>query len=157
MKKNSQLPGLSEVCGYSFTSPEVLQRALRRKAFCQEQGLSDDLHMDALATLGDAVIELQILTRLVQEGGTDKGEISVRKMDLVNMSVLRQAAEKIHLKEYVSWGNGEMRNHIWTSGRVLAECMEALIGAVFLDGGLDSSGHVMEKVGLFPESPGKNL
>ena len=144
-------PDIRDVIGYSFTSPDILRRAMQRKAYCLENGLPDNSHMDGLATLGDAVIELQILTRLVKGGGYDKGEISVKKMDLVNMSILRQAAEKIHLREYISWGNGEKRNHIWTSGRVLAECTEALVGAVYLDGGLSSSERVMENLGLFPK------
>ncbi len=145
------LPGLSDITGYSFRDPQILKRALTRKAFCQEQNYSEGMHMDAFATLGDAVIELHILSALVRDGGSDKGEISVRKMDLVNMSMLRQVAERIRMDQYVSWGNGEKRNHIWTSGRVLAECIEALIGAVFIDGGYDSAGRVMEKIGLTPE------
>ncbi len=107
--------------------------------------------MDALATLGDAVIELLILTRLVQEGGSDKGGISVQKMDLVNMSALRQAAVRVGLDRFVAWGIGEERNHIWTSGRVLAECVEALVGASYLDGGLPAASVVMKNLGLFPD------
>jgi ribonuclease III len=150
MHRSSNLPDLEEVIGYSFISSDILVRGLSRKAYCQEQG-QDSPHMDALATLGDAVIELQILTRLVEVGGSDKGEISVKKMDLVNMSILRKAGESIHLHEYINWGIGEKRMHIWSSGRVLAECIEALVGAVYLDGGLYAAGTVMQNIGLFPE------
>lgn len=141
-------PDISDVIGYSFLSPDLLERALNRKAYCQEMGFSDNDHMDALATLGDAVIELLILTRLVASGESNKGEISIRKMDLVNMSNLRRAAEEIHLSEYVHWGIGERRMHIWTSGRVLAECIESLIGAVYLDGGLIAAERVMDNLAL---------
>jgi len=150
MFNHADRPDLEEVIGYSFADPGILNRALSRKAYCQEQGYADTGHMDALATLGDAVIELLILTRLVEQGGSDKGEISVEKMDLVNMSILRRAGETIHLHEYIHWGNGERRMHIWSSGRVLAECIEALVGAVYQDGGLSAAGHVMENIGLFP-------
>lgn len=150
MQSPAELPKMDEVIGYTFISSDIRERGLTRKAYCQEGGLPDDRHMDALATLGDAVIELHVLTRLVQEGGCDKGEISVRKMDLVNMSILRRAGEEIHLSEYIRWGKGELRMHIWTSGRVLAECIEALVGAVYLDGGLNAAGKVMDTLGLFP-------
>lgn len=143
---------LQEMIGYTFHDPAPLLRSLTRKAFALEQNLPDDHHMDALATLGDAVIELLILTRLVTAGGYDKGIISVQKMDLVNMSVLRQAAEGMNLHLYVRWGNGEVRSHIWTSGRVLAECFEALIGAVYLDGGLYAAEIVMNGLDLLPSS-----
>ena len=156
MFNHADRPDLEEVIGHTFAAPGILNRALSRKAYCQEQGHPDTGHMDALATLGDAVIELLILTRLVEQGGSDKGEISVKKMDLVNMSILRRAGETIHLHEYIHWGNGENRMHIWSSGRVLAECIEALVGAVYLDGGLSAAGHVMDNIGLFPtETEGK--
>ena len=150
MSEYPDQPGLEEVIGYTFISRAILERALSRKAYAQEQGFPETAHMDALATLGDAVIELQILTRLVEDGGYDKGDISVRKMDQVNMSILRRAGETIHLHEYIHWGNGEKRMHIWSSGRVLAECIEALIGAVYQDGGLYTAGQVMDTIGLFP-------
>ena len=94
--------------------PDILERALSRKAYCQEQGHPESDHMDALATLGDAVIELHILTRLVEGGGCDKGEISVKKMDLVNMSILRRAGRKQFI--FMSIFTGEMVRGICISG-----------------------------------------
>lgn len=143
---------LEELSGYTFLDKKLLLRALTRLAYCKEQGLPDDAHLDALATLGDAVIELIILTRLVTGGEHDKGSVSLKKMDLVNMSVLRDAAKSIHLEEYVRWGKGESRMHVWTSGRVLAECMEAFAGAVYLDGGIDAAEKVLASFSLLPSS-----
>ncbi len=142
---------LERVTGYSFRDKSLLLRALTRLAYSKERGLAEDSHLDALATLGDAVIELIILTRLVKGGEHDKGMVSVRKMDLVNMSVLRDAARSIHLEQYVRWGKGEARMHVWTSGRVLAECMEAFAGALYLDGGIDAAEEVLERLSLLPD------
>jgi len=142
---------LERITGYTFRDKSLLLRALTRLAYSKEQGLSEDSHLDALATLGDAVIELIILTRLVKGGEHDKGAISLKKMDLVNMSVLRDAARSIHLEQYVRWGKGEARMHVWTSGRVLAECMEAFAGALYLDGGIDAAEEVLERLSLLPE------
>lgn len=97
---------LERITGYSFRDKSLLLRALTRLAYSKEQGLSEDSHLDALATLGDAVIELIILARLVKGGEHDKGAVSLKKMDLVNMSVLRDAARSIHLEQYVRWGKG---------------------------------------------------
>ena len=142
---------LERITGYSFRDKSLLLRALTRLAYSKEQGLSEDSHLDARATLGDAVIELIILTRLVKGGEHDKGAVSLKKMDLVNMSVLREAARSIHLEQYVRWGKGEARMHVWTSGRVLAECMEAFAGALYLDGGIDAAEEVLERLSLLPE------
>ena len=144
---------LQAVIGYRFTDIKLLQRALTRYAWAKEQNLSADAHMDALATLGDAVIELVVLDTLVHAGITEKGEISKIKMNFVNMSVLRGLAEQMQLHEFVFWGKGESRMQIWTSGRVLAECLEALIGAVYLDGSLAGAKTVLENCEFFKTIP----
>ena len=59
------------------------------------------------------------------------------------MSVLRNKAEELTLHEYIRWGRGEEKQHVWTSGRVLAECVEALAGAVYLDGGIKAAREVL--------------
>jgi ribonuclease-3 len=66
----------------------------------------------------------------------------------VNMTRLRGLAEDLDLEEYVRWGKGEAAQAVWTSGRVLAECMEALIGAIYLDGGMSAAASVLRRLGL---------
>jgi ribonuclease-3 len=139
---------LEESIGYRFTDRGLLERALTRLAYSHEQQLPAGAHMDALAVLGDAVIELVAIQVVIASGEYDKGVITTRKMDLVNMSVLRRTAESIGLMQYIRWGKGEAEQHIWTSGRVLAECFEALAGAVFLDGGVIAATQMMRHTGL---------
>jgi len=142
-----ELGRLEEILGYTFQDRDLLQRALTRRARAQEEDSPDSgRHMDALATLGDAVIDTAVLESLYTAGVFDKGEISVAKMNLVNMSSLRGLAESAGLVDYVLWGKGEAHQHVWTSGRVLAECMEALCGAVYLDGGMDAVKKVLKKL-----------
>ncbi|MBT8508506.1 ribonuclease III [Methanomicrobiaceae archaeon CYW5] len=138
---------LEKVIGYTFRDPALLRRALTRRARAQEDDSPDsEGHMDALATLGDAVIDTVVLESLYAAGIADKGEMSVAKMNMVNMSSLRGLAESIGLSDYVLWGKGERHQHVWTSGRVLAECMEALCGAVYLDGGMDAVRNVLKRL-----------
>ncbi|MDR2855888.1 MAG: ribonuclease III [Methanomicrobiales archaeon] len=146
---------LQAVIGYQFHDVRLLERALTRYALSKEQNLGADAHMDVLATLGDAVIELIVLDTLVHAGVTEKGEISKIKMNCVNMSVLRALAERISLQQSVYWGKGETNMQIWTSGRVLAECMEAVIGAAYLDGGIIAAKAVLQKCGFFKTIPKK--
>ena len=136
---------LEEIIGYTFQDRAILMRALPRRAWAQEVDAPDSgRHMDALATLGDAVIDTVVLESLCAAGVADKGDISVAKMNMVNMSSLRGLAESIGLVDYVLWGKGERHQHVWTSGRVLAECMEALCGAIYLDGGMDAVQNVLK-------------
>lgn len=139
---------LQELLSYSFRNPELLERAVTRFAYAKEMGLAPGAHMDALATLGDAVIDVVVLESLVLKGDVDKGVISAKKMDLVNMSQLRRLAEMLSLHRYVRWGKGEREQHIWTSGRVLAECMESLVGAIYLDGGIAAAKSVLRHIGF---------
>jgi len=139
---------LEERIGYAFTDRTLLLRALTRLAYALETGLPPAAHMDALATLGDAVINVVVVEAVVAGGAHDKGAITNRKMNLVNMSRLRALAEGIDLAGYVRWGKGEASQRVWTSGRVLAECLEALIGAVYLDGGMEAAAGVLRRLGL---------
>jgi ribonuclease-3 len=142
-------PGeIEERIGYTFNDRTLLERALTRLAYALEGGLPADAHMDALATLGDAVINVAVVEAVVAGGAHDKGAISNRKMNLVNMTRLRSLAEDLVLADYVRWGKGEAAQRVWTSGRVLAECLEALIGAVYLDGGMSAAAGVLRRLGL---------
>jgi ribonuclease III len=144
----TRIEALEERIGYRFADRAHPGRALTRLAYAAEQHLRDDQDMDALATLGDAVIDLLVIDDLLRGGVTRKGEITVSKVRVVNMSVLRAVAESLDLAPLVLWGKGEEAQQVWISGRVLAECCEAVVGAVFLDGGLIAAEEVLRKLGL---------
>lgn len=132
--------------GYTFSNEELLLHALTRTAYARENELSMSETMDALAVLGDAVLDLIVIRKLIEEGEFDKGEITRKKIELVNMTVVRRLAEDIGLPEYMRWGKGELRMQIWTSGRVSAECFEALMGAAYLDGGIKASAAILDHI-----------
>lgn len=135
-----------ERIGYSFENEDFLVHALTRTAFARENNISLAYTMDYLAVLGDAVIEILTIEDIIASGVTEKGEITRQKIDRVNMSALRRIGEELELPDLVLWGKGEISMHIWTSGRVLAECFEALMGAVYMDGGMTAARVVFERV-----------
>jgi len=137
---------LYEKIGYTFRNVDLLTHALTRTAYARENELSMHDTMDSLAVLGDAVLDLIVICRLIRDGEFDKGEITRKKIDLVNMTVVRRLAEEIGLPEYMKWGKGELRMQIWTSGRVSAECFEALMGAAYLDGGVEAARSILDHV-----------
>ena len=148
--KQKSLSLLESALNYHFNSTDFLIRALTRYAYAGEHDLSSDAHMDAFATLGDAVIDLLVIESVLLCGETEKGIITIKKMDMVNMSVLRDIGKNLDLEKFVFWGKGEVIQHVWTSGRVLAECVEAIIGAVYLDGDMISCRCVLKHLGLIP-------
>jgi|LSQX01.1.fsa_nt_gb ribonuclease-3 len=138
--------------GYTFTNEDLLLHALTRTAYARENELPMSETMDSLAVLGDAVLDLIVIRKLIEDGEFDKGEITRKKIDLVNMTVVRRLAEDIGLPAYMRWGKGELRMQIWTSGRVSAECFEALMGAAYLDGGVEASAAILDHLWT-PEKP----
>lgn len=129
---------LCAALGYTFVNPSLLEDALTRVAYARETGLDLRHTMDRYAVLGDAVLDVAIVEDLLEAGEHDKGDITQKKINSVNMTVFRRIAESIRLPEYVHWGKGELRMRIWESGRVSAECFEAVVGAAYLDGGMDA-------------------
>jgi len=140
---------LEDALGYRFQDRTLLSRAMTRLAAAKEENCDDDRSMDALATLGDAAIDVVVLEHLIAGGMESKGELSRNKMNMVNMTVLRQFAESFDLHRYVTWGKGESKQGIWQSGRVLAECMEAVCGAAYLDGGITAVRTILVHLGFF--------
>ena len=138
---------LYDTIGYTFGCEELLRSALTRVAYAGENGIPKKNTMDRFAVLGDAALDTVIIESLLEAGEDDKGEITAKKISLVNMSVFRSIAESIHLPEYVYWGRGEEKTRIWENGRVAAECLEAVVGAVYLDGGMDAARAVWDKIG----------
>lgn len=146
---NRSLEYFQKKIGYNFSDESLLLRALIRHAYGKENNLPKEDYMDAYATLGDAVIDVVVIMHIMQRGEHEKGIISIKKSDLVNMTRLRNLAELLGLQNYVFWGKGEKQQHIWTSGRVLAECIEAVSGAIFLDGGISAVEEFLTYVGFF--------
>ena len=140
---------LEDALGYNFEDYALLTRAITRFAAAKEDGQGNGCSMDALATLGDAVIDVVVLEHLIADGMESKGELSLTKMNMVNMTVLRRLAESIDLQRYVKWGQGEYGQEIWRSGRVLAECMEAVCGAAYLEGGTAAVQRILVHLGFF--------
>lgn len=146
---NSPYDELENALGYRFRNRDLLSRAMTRLAAAKEEGRGDGCAMDGLATLGDAALDVVVLEHLIAGGMESKGELSLTKMNMVNMTVLRRLAESIDLHRYVRWGKGESGQEIWRSGRVLAECMEAVCGAAYLDGGTAAVQRILVHLGFF--------
>ncbi|HJJ36443.1 MAG TPA: ribonuclease III [Methanocorpusculum sp.] len=139
---------LCAALGYTFRQPSLLEDALTRVSYALENAI-DPLHtMDRYAVLGDAVLDVVIVEHLLEAGEHDKGDITQKKINSVNMAVFRRIAESIRLPDYVHWGKGELRMRIWESGRVSAECFEAVAGAAYLDGGMDAVRTIVRAVVL---------
>jgi dsRNA-specific ribonuclease len=147
---------LESIINYNFRDPSLRTRAITRKAYVNDMGptAADGRILDneALATLGDGVIDLIVLTFLEPEHH-EKGPFTQAKEDYVNHDKLTKiaVADDVNLMNCMLIGNCET----WTDGQGPGESLESVIGAIYLD--CYKSGHdgikvceaVLEKIGLF--------
>jgi len=138
MNSDSQLDELESRLGYVFGDRGLVRRALVHRSLVNESELDATDSNERLEFLGDAALELAATSYLFQRYPDRlEGELSSARAALVNLRSLAKRAEGIELAEFVSTGAGD----ILTGGRsretVVGRTYEALIGAIFVDGGLN--------------------
>ena len=127
-----------EILGYKFASPELLERALTHGSWLNENVPSDTPIRDneRLEFLGDSVLGLVIADWLFENHpDLDEGDMTQMKHRLVSTVTLARLAEKNGLGGLVRVSKGEERSGGRKKTALLANTMEAVIGAVFLDAG----------------------
>ncbi|MCF6290096.1 MAG: ribonuclease III [Desulfobacterales bacterium] len=144
-KNRQRLAALEARLDYRFKEPILLQRALIHSSFAFEQGMAGQDN-ETLEFLGDAVLDLAVGLLLFQKYPKLKeGELTRLRAALVNEAGLAGMARGIGLGETIFLGKGEDA----TSGRqkpsILSGSYEALIGAIFLDSGYDTTAALVER------------
>jgi len=150
----SDVSELQERIGYAFLNPQLLEQALTHSSLAFEQGTvpSDSFDNEQLEFLGDAVVGLIAADSLYRRYPELKeGELTRLRAGLVSRQHLGQVALKLELGEALLLGKGEE----WSGGRkkgaLLANCLEAVIGAIYLDGGLEAARVFVEKWVVEPD------
>ena len=132
----SDLKKFQELIGYTFKNEQLLKQALTHSSYANEKHLKKLSDNERLEFLGDAVLEVVSSEFLFQNyPNLTEGELTKFRASIVCEPTLAACTECIHLGEYLFLGKGEDR----TGGRkrksVLSDAMEAIIGAIYLDGG----------------------
>jgi ribonuclease-3 len=117
--------------GYRFSDIELLRRALTHRSY----GAS---HNERLEFLGDSVLNCVVALELYGRfPSLDEGDLSRLRANLVNQPSLAAAAQKLGFGEHLRLGEGELRSGGARRPSMLADAVEAVVGAVFLDGGFE--------------------
>lgn len=145
-KKVSQVSPLQveKEIGYSFTDKNLLEQALIHSSFAyehQEKKISDN---EVLEFLGDSVVGLIVADYFYQlYPNLSEGELSKLKSFAASTSSLSQLAKNIGLDKAISLGKGEEKSGGRRKATILAGAFEALIGAVYLDGGFEEAKRIL--------------
>ena len=131
------LEGFCLRIGYQFTDLELLRRALTHRSY----GTS---HNERVEFLGDGVVNCVVALELFERfPRLDEGELSRLRANIVNQSSLAAAAQQFAFGELLRLGEGELKSGGARRPSILADSAEAVIGAVFLDGGFEAARQVV--------------
>ena len=141
----SNLIELEQKIQYTFKDKAVLEESLRHSSFVNEQVLPGMRDNERLEFLGDAVLSLivgHLLMRHYPE--LREGELSRMRARLVNEDQLAAVARQCDLGAHIMLGKGELQTNGYNKSSILADTFEALLAAVYLDGGFDAVFRLIE-------------
>jgi ribonuclease III len=124
---------------YQFRDPALLNLALTHPSVAHEQGRATQ-HNQRLEFLGDAVLGLALTRELYEKfPSVSEGPLTKARAQMINRRTLAEQARQIGLRDHLILGRGEEANHGRSRASALADAFEALIGAIFLDGGFEEA------------------
>lgn len=134
------LAALEERLQYKFRSGELLQQAVTHRS----HGI---VHNERLEFLGDSVLNCVVAQLLfLKYARLDEGDLSRLRANLVKQQSLSEIAERLGLSDFLRLGEGEMKSGGFRRPSILADTMEAVFGAVFVDGGFEGAREVIGRL-----------
>lgn len=132
--------GLEEKIKYNFKDENILEEALTHRSYLHDNPKWKTSHNERLEFLGDAVLELGVTRVLYQKyPNNPEGELTGIRAALVNRMMLFSVAEDIGIKPFLHLSRGEAKNGERAKEAILANSVEALIGAIYIDGGIEKA------------------
>jgi ribonuclease-3 len=133
-------PALETALGYRFREGHLLQTALTHRSFA-------GTHNERLEFLGDSVLNCAVADLLYAAfPAATEGELSRLRANLVNQDALHRVAQTLSLGQYLRLGEGEVQSGGRHRPSVLADALEAILGAVFLDSGFAEAAAIVRRL-----------
>ncbi|MFH1060920.1 MAG: ribonuclease III [Pseudomonadota bacterium] len=140
-----QLQQLAARLGHEFADPGLLHAALCHSSYVHEHVEEAEGSNERLEYLGDAVLELIVTDLLFRRfPAASEGQLSKARSGVVNESRLAATARSLDLGGYLLLGRGEEAQHGQEKPSILADALEAMVAAVYLDGGLEAARFVVQ-------------
>jgi ribonuclease III len=136
---------LEEKIGINFKNKNLLLTALTHRSYLNENPSWKLDHNERLEFLGDAVLELVVTEDLYVKYQNPEGELTNWRAALVNATMLAQLSAEFNLNDYIFMSRGEAKDTGRARQYILANAMEALIGAIYLDQGYDVTAGFIQK------------
>ena len=139
--------------GFEFKNTDFLKEALTHRSYLNENPAWTHPHNERLEFLGDAVIELIITEELFKKfPASPEGDLTSLRAALVNANMLSEISAKLDFGDFLLLSRGEAKDRGRARQYILANAFEAVVGAIYLDGGYDKAKKFLDK-NLLPELP----
>lgn len=137
---------LENKLGYPFKNKSLLIRALTRKDAVEKNQANHNLgHQQIFSTLGDAILKAILVHQLIDSGCDTAEKITDEKKEIENRGTLASISKELMIGKFMLMSNGESIQQANEKPTPLAETLEAVIGAIYLDDGYDSCKKVIKK------------
>ena len=134
------LKDLEAVIGYKFRNISLLQNALTHSSYANERWHNSLLSNERLEFLGDSILGMLVAEYLFRTfPDRPEGELTRMRADMVCEKTLAAVANSIHLGDHLLLGHGEEQGGGRSRNSILADAMESVIAACFLDGGMEAA------------------
>jgi ribonuclease-3 len=129
-----KLDKIQKLLNYKFRQVELLEQALTHRSY------SHSCNNERLEFLGDSVLGLVISENIyAREPEATEGQLSRLRASLIKQEALAQVARDMNLGDYINLGGGELKSGGFSRSSILCDTLEAIIGAIYLDGGFDAA------------------
>ncbi|TAL91478.1 MAG: ribonuclease III [Candidimonas sp.] len=152
----TSLASLESALDYQFHDGALLEQAVTHRSHSAH-------HNERLEFLGDSVLNFVVAALLFKRfSKIDEGDLSRSRANLVKQSSLAEIAQRLSLSQYLRLGEGELKSGGFRRPSILADAVEAIFGAVFLDSGFESAQKVIARqyapilVNIDPKTLGKD-
>jgi ribonuclease-3 len=137
MAQNDALRSLCQRLEYTFNNSALLEQALTHRS-------AASINNERLEFLGDGILNFVIAARLFEQyPDVQEGDLSRLRANLVNKDTLADIARMLQLGDYINLGSGELKSGGRRRDSILADAVESIFGAVFLDSGFDTCRHLI--------------
>jgi ribonuclease-3 len=139
MKMRKKIDELEKKIKVNFKDKDLLKQALIHRSYLNENPSETLNHNERLEFLGDAVLELVVTDYLYENYSNPEGELTNWRSSLVNAQIMGRIAEEIGINDFLYLSRGESKDTGKARQAILANALEAIIGAIYLDAGYETA------------------
>lgn len=145
-QESDTLTSLEKNLGFVFENKDLLRQALVHRSYLNENPSFHLGHNERLEFLGDAVLELVVTDHLYHHYNLPEGELTNLRAAIVRGEMLSKIAQQLDLEEFLLLSRGEQKDTGKARHYILANAVEAVIGALYLDQGYDAAKVLIERL-----------